>query len=148
MEAKGAQEIRVMLDGLGLDLRNMRGAMEEVGRSAVQTFGGRVFASRGQLLGEPWPRLSDDYAGQKAKSYPGRPTLVRTGQMQRGFDFQATNMSVTISNNDPKFKYHQSSAPRTKIPRRAMIGVYQGLDTEVRNTIAAVVARKIQERSR
>lgn len=83
----------------------------------------------------------------KGQALRGRPVLVRTGQMQRKFDHQANSTSVTIGNTDPKFKYHQSSASRSKIPRRAVIGIYQGLDHEVRNTIAAVLARKIKERS-
>ena len=147
MEALGADQIKSMLTGLGLDLRNMRGAMNEVGRGAIKTFSGPVFLSRGGKIGEAWPRLSDDYAARKAKKYSGRPILVRTGAMQNGFKYDSTGMSVTIHNTDPKFRYHQSTEDRKKIPRRAMIGIYEGLDNEVRNTIAAVIARKIKERS-
>ena len=147
LEALGEERIRTFLSGVGLDLRNLRGAMNEVGRGAVKTFSGPVFTSRGQFIGESWPRLSDDYAARKAKKYPGRPVLVRTGEMQGGFKYESTGMSVTIYNPVPHFEYHQSTDPRTKIPRRAMIGIYNGLDADVRNTIAAVIARKIKERS-
>lgn len=147
LEVTGDAKLTAMLTGLSLDMRDLRPAMDEVGRSAVKTFSGPVFTSRGQFIGEAWPRLSDNYAAQKAKRYAGRPVLVRTGQMQRSFKHDADSTSVTIGNTDPKFKYHQSSASRSKIPRRAMIGIYQGLDSDVRNTIAAVIARKIKERS-
>ena len=147
LEALGEERIRTFLSGVGLDLRNLRGAMNEVGRGAVKTFSGPVFTSRGQFIGESWPRLSDDYAARKAKKYPGRPVLVRTGEMQGGFKYESTGMSVTIYNPVPHFIYHQSTAPRTKIPRRAMIGIYKGLDADVRNTVSAVIARKIQERA-
>ena len=147
LEALGEDRIRTFLNGVSLDLRNLRGAMNEVGRGAVKTFSGPVFASRGQFIGESWPRLSDDYAARKAKKYSGRPVLVRTGEMQGGFKYESTGMSVTIYNPVPHFVYHQSTAPRTKIPRRAMIGIYKGLDADVRNTVAAVIARKIQERA-
>ncbi len=147
LEVTGDAQLKAMLTGLSLDMRDLRSAMDEVGRGAVKTFSGPVFTSRGQFIGEAWPRLSTNYAAQKAKRYAGRPVLVRTGQMQRSFKHQADSTRVTISNTDPKFKYHQSSASRSKIPRRAMIGIYQGLDSDVRNTIAAVIARKIKERS-
>ena len=49
-------------------------------------------------------------------------------------------MSVTITNDAPWFKYHQSSAPRTKIPRRVMIGVYTGMQDDVTNIIAAALS--------
>lgn len=147
LEALGEEQIKSMLTGLGLDLRNMRGAMNEVGRGAIKTFSGPVFVSRGQRIGEPWPRLSEAYAAQKAKRYAGRPLLVRTGTMQQSFKYTSTGMSVTIYNDDPKFVYHQSTAAREKIPRRAMIGIYRGLDDDVKRTIAAVIARKINERS-
>ncbi|WP_152467701.1 phage virion morphogenesis protein [Gordonia terrae] len=148
LKVDGDAQLKAMLSGLSLDLQNLRPAMDEVGRGAVRMFSGPVFASRGQRLGESWPRLSTDYAAQKAKRYAGRPVLVRTGQMQSRFGHQAAATSVTIYNLDPKFKFHQSNAPRSKIPRRAMIGIYQGLDNDVRNTVAAVIARKIKERSK
>lgn len=147
LEVKGDAQVKRSLVAVGLGVRDLRSAMNEVGRGAVKTFSGPVFTSRGQFIGESWPRLSDDYAARKAKKYPGRPVLVRTGEMQGGFKYESTGMSVTIYNPVPHFIYHQSTAPRTKIPRRAMIGIYKGLDADVRNTVSAVIARKIQERA-
>ena len=148
LEVKGDKEIKDMLTGLGLDLRNLRGAMNEVGRDAVKYFSGPVFVSRGSAINQPWQRLSNRYAAQKAKRYAGRPLLVRTGKMQNSFAYNSTGTSVMIFNKDPKFVYHQSSAPRHALPRRAMIGIYNGLQSEVTATIAQVIARKIKERSR
>lgn len=149
LEVKGDQEIKRMLVGIGLDLRNLRSAMDEVGRSTTKYFSGQVFASRGATLngGQRWQRLNDRYAVQKARRYPGRPLLVRTGKMQNSFRYSSTGTSVTIENSAPHFVYHQSSAPRRVLPRRVMIGVYQGMQDDVTRTIAAVLSRKIRERS-
>jgi len=147
LEVKNAEQVAKMLTNIGLDINDLQGAMSDVGDHAKKYFGGQVFASRGGVLGQTWPRLSTAYAARKAKRYPGRPVLVRTGLMQRSFTSKPTAMSVTITNNAPYFKYHQSSAARKKIPRRVMIGIYTGMQTDVTNIIAAALTKKIQSRS-
>lgn len=147
LEVKNAEQVAKMLTNIGLDINDLQGAMSDVGDHAKKYFGGQVFASRGGVLGQPWPRLSTAYAAQKAKRYPGRPVLVRTGLMQRSFTSKPTAMSVTITNNAPYFKYHQSSAARKKIPRRVMIGIYTGMQSDVTNIIAAALSKKIQARA-
>lgn len=121
--------------------------MAEVGDHAEKYFGGQVFASRGGVLGQSWPRLSPGYAAQKAKRYPGRLPLVRTGVMQRSLVSTASSTSVSITNDAPYFKYHQSSAARSKIPRRIMIGIYSGMQADVTSVIAAALARRIKQRA-
>lgn len=149
LEAIGEAKINNMLSDLGLDLRNLRGAMNEVGRESIKYFSGNVFANRGATIngGQRWQRLSDAYAAQKARTYPGRPVLVRTGKMQRSFKYDSTGMSVTIRNDDPKFKYHQSDETRYLLPRRVMLGVYANMQRDVTRTIALAISRKIKERS-
>lgn len=147
LEVKNSEQVTKMLTNVGADMKDLKGAMTDVGEHAKKYFGGQVFASRGGVLGQPWPRLSPAYAAQKAKRYPGRPPLVRIGVMQRSFTSKPSAMSVTISNDAPYFKYHQSSAPRAKIPRRVMIGIYTGMQTDVTNIIAAALTKKIQSRA-
>ncbi|WP_425005771.1 phage virion morphogenesis protein [Mycolicibacterium sp. S3B2] len=146
LEVKGDEQVKQMLTSLGLDLRNLRGAMNEVGRSQMKYFIGNVFASRGATIngGQRWQRLNDKYAARKAKTYPGRPILVATGKMQNSFKYSSTGMSVEIYNTDPKFKYHQSSETRYVIPRRVMLGVYSGMQRDVTATIAKVISEKIR----
>lgn len=146
LEVDGEERIKQMLSQLGLDFKDLRGAMNEVGRQNVKFFSGNVFASRGGAIGQPWQRLNDRYAAQKAKKWGSKPILVRTGKMQRSFKYQATSMDVTISNTDPKFKYHQSSDTRYVLPRRAMIGVYGTLQRDVTSVIGKVLADKIKKR--
>lgn len=144
LEVKGVEQVTRMLTNIGADVQDLKGAMTEVGEHAKKYFGGQVFASRGGVLGQPWPRLSPGYASQKAKRYPGRPVLVRSGLMQRSFTSKPSAMSVTIGNDAPWFKYHQSSAARKKIPRRVMIGVYNGMQSDVTKIIAAALSEKIK----
>lgn len=148
VEAKGGEELVSMLNRLGLSLHDMRDAMSDVGDHAKRYFSGQVFASRGGAIGQPWPALSPRYAVRKARTYAGRQPLVRTGLMQRSFTSNPSAMQVVIGNSDPVFKYHQSSAARHKLPRRAMIGIYSGLSRDVRNTVGDSLARKIKEAER
>ncbi len=147
VELQNVKNVENMLMGLGLDMTDLRGAMESVGSEAKKFFGGQVFASRGGVIDQSWPRLSNRYAAQKAKKWPGRPVLVRTGVMQRSFSSSTTPMSVTITNTAPYFKYHQSSASRGTLPRRAMIGVYSTMQSDVTNIIAVALNKKIRQRS-
>ncbi|PYE13342.1 virion morphogenesis family protein [Williamsia limnetica] len=123
--------------------------MDAVGRATINYFSGQVFASRGDTIngGQRWQRLNDSYAAQKAKDYSGRPVLVRTGHMQSSFKHKADDSSVVVRNTAKYFPYHQSSAPRTKLPRRVMIGVYQGMQADVTATIAAALSKKIRDRT-
>ncbi|MBZ4533131.1 hypothetical protein GBP62_25165 [Mycobacterium avium subsp. hominissuis] len=147
LEVQNAEKIEKMLADLGLDIKDMRSAMDDVGKSTIKYFSGQVFASRGSTIGDRWPRLSDKYATWKAKRWAGKPVLVRTGTMQSSFTKKASNMEVVIGNSAPYFKYHQSSEPRKKIPRRAMIGIYTGMQDDVTKTIAAALSKKIRERT-
>lgn len=148
VDVQGAEEIKKMLSQLGLDVKDLKPAMDEVGRDVTKYFGGQVFASRGSVIGQPWQRLSDRYAAAKAKKWGSKPLLVASGRMQKSFRHKAGKMDVTIDNPTPYFKYHQSTDTRYVLPRRAMIGIYGTLQRDATNIIAKVLANKIKQRSR
>ncbi len=87
----------------------------------------RKFAAEGNLeTGSEqagWAPLSPKYAAWKAKHYPGKGILQRTGALREA----AVNPETTISPkrlrmvvNNPYGIYHQSSRPRSSnLPRRA-----------------------------
>ena len=70
--------------------------------------------------------------------------LVATGVMRNSFSHEANEKSVRIGNDAPYFKYHQSSQPRTKMPRRQMIGV----NDKVERLVAARFREDIREKLR
>lgn len=69
------------------------------------------FAASGGLFGGWAPR---------AKSYPW-PILDKTGDMRHSFDAIVQDDMAMIFNTAEYFKYHQSRAPRRKLPRRVMM---------------------------
>lgn len=80
------------------------------------------FDTEGDLLEQPWaPRTSGgDW-----------PLLVKTGAMRSSFSHTVDPAQAVITNWAPYFKYHQSSAPRKKLPRRVMMKLTEPLRTAI-----------------
>jgi len=87
------------------------------------------FASEGAEGGEAWQALSDQYADWKEAHYPGRPILQRTGDLVASLTresdpnavYRPERKTLTIGSKIPYAIYHQSIAPRTRLPRRPEI---------------------------
>lgn len=140
----GSDRVRRKMTKLGSSLYNFKDAMNQIGRDGSRYFQGTAWQSQGGVYGNKWDALSANYASRKAKRYPGRGPLEKTGTMRRSFDHEATRSSVVIGNTTPYFEYHQSSAPRSKIPRRQMIGVSSGFKSIVRDIIQEDIKKKIR----
>jgi phage gpG-like protein len=141
---KGDEETRRKLRRLGSDLNNMQPAMTKIGNELEDYYSSRAFSSQGDVFGQSWRGLSARYAGQKRKRWGSRPLLVASGAMQRSFYSRANNDSVLISNKAPYFRYHQSSAPRYKLPRRQMMGINSAVKTIVGDIIRTDITKKIR----
>jgi phage gpG-like protein len=141
----GTEEVITKLRRLGAGLHDFSEAMALTGTELTGFFSGQVFASQGGALGVRWPTLAASTVMEKLKHYPAYATtpLIRTGEMQHSFRSTPTPTSVTITNDAPYFKYHQSSAPRHKIPYRPMMGINGEVQTIVKKIIQADIARKI-----
>jgi len=69
----------------------------------------------------PWAPLSDRYARWKAKHFAGTKILQRTGSLREAATSPAvvtTPTSLNLTVNAAWGLYHQSSEPRTWLPRR------------------------------
>ena len=141
----GDKDLHAKLKRLGSKLDDYSGAMKDIGRSLASYYAGEAFASQGGVYGEVWAPLSPSYAIAKAKKYPGRGLLVRTGKMQQGFTATTNSHSALITNKVSYYKYHQSpEEPRTRIPRRKMAGVNEEVIKRVTTIIQEDVADKIR----
>lgn len=117
---QGSDEVRakiIAFVGSGLKLHRSMGA---IGIYLDRFFSGEVFASRGRVIGEPWPALNPSYAAWKAKYWPGRPPLVQTGLMQQSFRHSSTDLSTSLWNEAEYFKYHQDGRG---VPERMMMKI-------------------------
>lgn len=107
----------------GTDGINLKRSMGASGLYLTRFFSGEVFASRGGVIGARWPRLNDSYARWKARQFPGRPPLVRSGEMLRSFGFEEHKRSLDLFNTSDHFEYHQEGTRR--IPQRMMMRIDQ-----------------------
>lgn len=105
-------------------------------------FSGEVFASRGGVIGHPWPRLSDAYAARKAQQFPGRPPLIRTGLMNRSFKHNAGRLSVEVLNEAWYFRFHQNGEG---VPQRVMMDLDQKRVVQVAKFIGEDISKKMEE---
>lgn len=104
--------------GGGINLKRSLGAS---GLYLTRFFSGEVFASRGRVIGRPWPALNPHYAVEKARKWPGRPPLVRTGEMMRSFKFKEAPKRLELWNSARYFLDHQEG--RGHLPQRVMMRI-------------------------
>jgi phage gpG-like protein len=142
----GSKQLQRRLKNIDLGMHNLAPAFAKIGQQAADYYMTQGFLSQGGVFNHKWSPLNHSYAVRKAKTYPGRPPLVRTGKMLSGFRYQADNTSVTIGNRMPYFKYHQSTrADRHKMPWRPMMGINEDIKRIARTEIAASISSAIKK---
>jgi len=87
-----------------------------------------LFATEGAAGGSRWPELSSGYAKSKARKFPGRKILQRTGRLRRsltedGAEHVATYAlrpwaSVTLGTKDTIAAYHTGRLRNPRTPER------------------------------
>lgn len=144
IKVSGTADIHRKLRKLGTSLTDLRISMMEIGDDTARYFSNQGFNSQGGVFGAVWKPLTRSTMNQKAKKYPGRSPLVRTGKMRDSFTYVASSRQVLVGNSADYFKYHQSTLPRNKLPRRQMMGVNSQIQKIIKERIEDDVRRKIQ----
>lgn len=121
----GDLQLSRVLESYAANIQDWTPAFEQSAAGMVEVFSTQVFDTQGQAIDEQWSPLSRAYALQKARKYGDSPILVRGGEgsenMKNSFGVTIDPTSMTVFNTASYFKYHQSSLPRTKMPRRVMM---------------------------
>jgi phage gpG-like protein len=140
----GTKEIQRSLTKLGSHIYKLKPEMQEIGNRAERYYAGEVFATQGGVIGVHWKPVGANTKRFKASHSfgTGTQTLVRTGTMKRSFASDATDTGVTIYNTAPYFKYHQSTAPRKKMPYRPMMAI----NGEIKSIVSEVINVGIRKR--
>lgn len=81
----------------------------------------RLFATEGRSGGEAWPRLSEEYRRWKARRFPGRKIMQRTGRLRRSLTSKGgrhvlestlpPRVSVTVGTSVKYAAYHIDGSP-------------------------------------
>lgn len=133
---QGDTEMIQKLRKFGVSILDLSDSMDESGNYLTRFFSGEVFASRGQVFDKPWPSLNDNYAAFKARTFPGRPPLIRSGLMNRSFKHKSTRLTASLWNESKYFDYHQEGRG---VPERVMMHV----DEKRKRAIVDLIAEDI-----
>ncbi|KUM39016.1 hypothetical protein [Arthrobacter sp. EpRS71] len=138
---QGDKELAQKLRKFGVSVLDLSDSMDESGRYLTRFFSGEVFASRGQVFGLSWPALNDNYAAFKARTFPGRPPLIRTGVMNRQFKHKSTNLTASLWNESEYFEFHQEGRG---VPERVMMHVDEKRERSIVGFIAQDISGKMK----
>ena len=142
VEVKGGPQIIQKLSGLSNELNNFSSALRDTGSFLKDFYSKAPFATQGSIYGSRWQPLSPKYAQWKAKRFPGRGLLERTGMMRRSFDFQSTSNFLRLYNTAPYFAVHQVGGER--MPRRVMIQLTDRLTEIIVGKFKESLVKKIR----
>ena len=149
---EGEEVIVRKLEGLADRLSDMTPAWPAV-LSVFRGIMRQAFASEGASTGVKWPELAESTAREREREgFPGRhPILARTHTLERALTSEGGASVVVmmpryfaIAVDLDYFKYHQSRAPRSKIPRRAPINLTQDNKTQLLHPIRLYVTGRLQ----
>lgn len=113
-------------------LRVIQGKAEDKKPWTMRGSVARNFVSKSSPDKKPWQSLSEDYAKQKSKKYPGAPMLVASGKLFnsliRNFEGEddegvsiVTAKKLSYGTKIPYAKYHMLGTK--KMPARPFIGI-------------------------
>lgn len=132
------QQVNRVLEGLDNRARDMRPAWDEV-REYFSDYEERWFLARGR----GWRPLSRSYERWKARHFPGKPIMVRTGELEQSLEEPSIDIrepTYAIFGTDvPYAGYHQRGGGR--LPQRRVID----FDEPGRREIARFVQRHLIE---
>jgi len=144
VRVEGSSELAVRLRKFGTSILDLTNSMDDIGRYLQTFISGEVFASRGGVIGEPWAPLNDNYAAWKARTFPGRPPLVRTGLMQRSFRYKSTPLTSSLWNETDYFDFHDNG---NGVPQRVMTKLDEQRVRRIGEFIGDDIAQKMRQTS-
>lgn len=115
----GVNQLSRSLGVMADHISDLRPAWKEIRKNFYENER-KQFRTQGGHASGGWKRLSPSYAAQKAKRYPGRTILVRTGTLEKALTHPAhtgsiwipRKTSVSMGTSLPYAKYHQVGTRR------------------------------------
>jgi phage gpG-like protein len=141
----GDEELIAKLNKVESQISSFPEALSQIGKKLTSYYEDTVFNSMGGVFGTPWAKLAPSTVAQKVKHYRQYASvpLMATGRMRRQFIATSDSHSLMIRNDAPYFVYHQSTEPRSKIPRRQMMGINAFLKAMIQQIVKDDINKKI-----
>lgn len=118
---EGEQQLLRRFQGIEKEMGDWTPAFKESIETLKDIFENKVFDTQGGAIGEKWDALDPEYQRWKSMHYPGKGILQASGAMRRAFATMFKADQAAVWNTATYFAYHQSKAPRSKLPRRVMM---------------------------
>ena len=143
-ELQGEETLIAKMDLISQNL-DLSSGLDKIGQFLKDYYATEPFLSSGSVYGSTWAPLKMSTERDKFRQgYSGTPMLIRTGAMATSFDYYVDGNRVTIFNGQPYFKYHQSTLPRNKIPRRQMMAINEAIKGKVHDFLQQELVKKLQ----
>jgi phage gpG-like protein len=145
MTIEGDKVVDRMLAGIEERARDLTGAWPKV-IEIFRQINAQAFASEGASTDDGrWPELAETTQAERQRKGFGaaHPILQRTGKLRRALTLEENNL-VTLRPTSLRYQlspevdyyvYHQSRAPRTRLPRRAPVSLTADQRTELMHPI-------------
>ena len=129
---EGVEEVGQRISYIGSRIKDFTEPLKEIGEYMLKAFN-KNFTKQGSHFQQRWQDLAPSTIADKIrKGYDGQPPMVRTGKLRDNFRYKigggllgaltGSKNQITLYNETPYFKYHQSNKPRTSnLPRRVMM---------------------------
>ncbi|MEA2056478.1 MAG: phage virion morphogenesis protein [Patescibacteria group bacterium] len=117
---EGVPELSRLLKMKGKNLDNYKTPLKE-SADLILSDVSKQFRTEGNLSGGWEPLALSTLIGKARQGYGDKPILERTGKLKKSFYKKVSKKRAYVSSSSPYFGFHQSRAPRTKIPRRPML---------------------------
>jgi phage gpG-like protein len=127
----GDENLSRVLEGVSTKLKNFREPLQKSGTLLLKDIQIN-FDKEGEWVGGWQPLKPATVQQRKRLGFGGEhPILHRTGAYKRSFRGQVSGTRLVIDSGVPYHKYHQSSAPRTKLPRRKTMFIREDSRREI-----------------
>lgn len=142
-KVEGLEKVRRQLDATGEVLKDFEPEMAFIGEFVVDFFSNAVFETEGNIIGESWAPLSEQYHEWKLKNYPGRGILERTSKLRKSFHALPASDYCIIYNDAGYGGALQSGTD--KMPPRVFMKIDDERGTIIRDMIIESLNDRVQE---
>jgi hypothetical protein len=136
----GDKQVIAKLRRLGDSLSDWSATLNNTGDYLMDIYSRLNFETQGGISGARWAELSPKYELWKAKNYPGRGILERTGALRKGFEMSVSPKKLEIINSvEYAFRHQEGKGP----PVRKLINVNPAIKDQIINIFRDGIKQKL-----